>query len=137
MPTAIPDIILLDDATGTGAGNGVGIQGQGMRYQNRTGVANTARFPTKFKVHAQLVDVTTGASATILIEESDDDSTYTTNATIALVIGADDPNQVAAQMGNGFLVSTQKRYVRANLSALTGGSAPAVNAYMTLGTYGV
>ncbi len=137
MPTAIPDIILLDDATGTGAGNGVGLQGQGMRYQNKTGVANTARFPTKFKVHATLRDSTTGASATVLIEESDDDSTYTTLATIPLVIGTNDPDQVGAQDGNGFLCSTQKRYVRGNVSAIAGGSAPAVDAYMTLGTYGV
>lgn len=137
MPTAIPDIILLDAKAAASAGNGIGIQGQGMRYQNKTGVANTARFPNKFKVHARLSDSTTGASATILIQESDDDSSYDTVATIALAIGTNDPNQVAAGKGNGVLVTTQKRYVRANVSALAGGSAPAIDAYLTLGTYGV
>ncbi len=130
MPTTLPDIILLDAKAAATAGEGVGF-GEEMRYSNGTG-RNQNKYPHKFKVNVQLKDSTTGASATVLIQESADNSSYTTLLSIALVIGAADPNQVAKE----FLFTTKLRYVRANVSALAGGATPVVNAYMTLGSFG-
>lgn len=130
MPTTLPDLILLDAKAATGAGNAIGI-GERMRYSNGTGV-NRNQWPTRFKVRVQLKDTTTGGSATVLIQGSDDDSSYTTIKTFSLVIAATDPNQV---MLSGLVVKNY-RYFRANLSALAGGSAPVVNAYITLGSFG-
>lgn len=132
MPTATPDLILADAQTGTGAGVAVGF-GERMRYANSTAVKNSNGFPQKFKVRVILKDSTTGGSATVAVQESDDNSTYTTLKSFSLAIASTDPNQ---KMLNG-LFSTTKRYVRTNVTAIAGGAAPAVNAYMTLGTFGI
>lgn len=130
MPTAIPDLILCDGQTATGAGSGVIGLGEEMRYANGAGV-NRNKTNRKFKVRAVLTDSTTGATATVLIEHCDDNSTWVTAATItlSLVAGTQDASR-------GMLCQSTKRYIRANVSALAGGSAPAVNAYLTLGTFG-
>lgn len=130
MPTTLPDIILLDAKAATGAGNAIGI-GEQMRYANGAGV-NRNKWPTRFKARVQLKDTTTGASATVLLQGSDDDSSYTTIHTFTLAIGSADPNQVA----DAKVFKKEYRYFRANVSAIAGGSAPVVNAYMTLGSFG-
>jgi len=130
MPTAIPDLILLDAKASTGAGNAIGI-GERMRYSNGAGV-NQNKWSTLFKARVQLKDSTTGASATVAIQGSDDDSSYTTIKSLSLAIGTNDPNQVVLTG----LFKQNYRYFRANVTALAGGSAPVVNAYLTLGTFG-
>lgn len=130
MPTTLPDIILLDAKASTGAGEGLGI-GERMRYSNGAGV-NQNKYKTRFKARAQLKDTTTGASATVLIQGSNDNSSYTTIATFSLAIGTGDPNQVAQSK----LIYANYRYFRANLSALASGSAPVANVYITFGSFG-
>lgn len=132
MPTAIPDLILCDAQTGTGAGAGVIGDAVQLRYAKGAGV-NRQRTPRKFKVRAVLTDTTTGATATVLIEHCDDNSTWVTLGTIALSLAVAGNQQANA----GRVFSTTKKYVRANVSAIAGGSAPTVNAYLTLGTLGV
>lgn len=129
MPTAIPDLILCDAQTATGAGKGAIGFGVEMRYANGAGV-NRNKYPRKFEVHAALTDTTTGATSTLAIQESADGVTYTTIATMALSLVS------GSQLGNsrkGF--TTKLRYIRGNVTAIAGGSAPTVNAYCTLGTW--
>lgn len=96
-----------------------------MRYLKNT-------WPTRFKVRVQLKDSTTGASATVLIQGSNDDSSYTTIKSFSIAIATADPNQHTLTG----LVKAEYKFFRANVTALSGGSAPAVNAYMTLGSFG-
>lgn len=130
MPTTLPDIRLLTAKAATGAGNAVGI-GESLRYADGAGV-NRNEWPTRFKARVQLKDTTTGASATVLLQGSDDDSSYTTIHTFTLAIASTDPNQVVLTG----LFKQDYKFFRANVSALAGGSAPVVNAYMTLGSFG-
>jgi len=129
MAYAYPELIMQDAASGTGNGLAVGIGGPGMRYANSTSKLNSNRFPVKFKVRMQLVDTAAGTStATVVVEESNDNSTYNTLATISLT------NTTAAlSVAKARLFSSQKRYVRARISAISGGTSPTLNAYMILG----
>ncbi len=130
MPTTLPDLILLDAKASTGAGLVVGI-GEQMRYANGAGV-NRNKVKTRFKMRVQLKDTTTGATATVLIAGSNDNSSYTTIKSFALEITSADPNQVALTG----LINAEYRYFRGYVSAIAGGSAPVVNAYITLGSFG-
>ncbi len=130
MANTVPDLILLDAATGTGAGDAIGV-GERMRYANGAG-RNQNKWATRFKARVQLKDTTTGASATVQIQGSDDNSSFTTIKTFTLAIGTGDPNQVA----KAALVVANYKWFRANVSAITGGSAPVVNSYCTFGTFG-
>lgn len=128
-----PDIILLDALSTTGSSGGLGIQGQAMRYGNTgSAVANQNYFPFKYKARVQLADTTSGASATVKIQTSPDNVTYTDVYSFSLSIGAGNKTNASSK-----LFSTNVRYIRAQVSAIAGGSAPKVNAYVTLGTFGV
>ncbi len=130
MPTTLPDLILLDAKSGTGAGDAIGV-GERMRYANGAGV-NQNKVSTRFKARVQLKDTTTGASATVAIQGSDDNSSFTTIKAFSLAIGTGDPNQVVE---TGLVVANYK-WFRANVTAVTGGSAPVVNSYCTFGSFG-
>lgn len=130
MPTTLPDLVLLNAKAATGAGSGIGFA-ERVRYGNGAGV-NRNGFPTRLKVRIVLADTTTGASATVLIQDSDDDVTYATLATYTMSIATGAPN---SQMLDGLFV-TSKMFVRANVTALAGGSAPTVTSYCTLGSFG-
>ncbi len=130
MPTTLPDIILLDAKSGTGAGDAVGV-GERIRYANGAG-RNQNKWATRFKARIQLKDSTTGASATVAIQGSDDNSSFTTIKAFTLAVGTGDPNQVAK---TGLIVANYK-WFRANVTAVAGGSAPVVNSYMTFGSFG-
>lgn len=132
MSNAFPDLILADAIATVTTGLVVGLGGEGMRYGNSSSVKNSNRYPHQFKVRVQLKDSTTGASSTVKIQESDDNSSYTDVHSFVMAIGTADPNAVSTER----LFKTTKRYVRLNVTAITGGSAPTVSAYMRLGTYG-
>ncbi len=133
MPLGVPpDVILCDGQTTTGAGTGVLGFGQEIRYSKGVGV-NRNKYHKKFKVRAALTDSTTGATATVTVQHSDDASTWTTLGTISLALNATSAGYASTR---GVLFDTVKRYVRGNVTALTGGSAPKVDAYLTLGTFG-
>lgn len=132
MPTTLPDLILLDAKAATGAGSAIGI-GEPMRYANGVGV-NRNKYPVRFKARIQLKDTTTGATASVAIQGSDDNSSFTTIKTFSLEIGTNDPNQVVVT--GLFKPTTTYRYYRANVTALASGSAPVVNCYITLGSFG-
>lgn len=133
MPLGQPaDVILCDNQAATGAGTGVIGFGQEIRYAKGAGV-NRNKYPKKFKVRGALSDTTTGATATITIQHCDDAATWTTLGTLSLAINTTSVGYAATR---GLLFSTTKRYVRANVTALAGGSAPKVDAYLTLGTFG-
>ncbi len=127
------DLILLDNKGATGAGVPVGFATE-MRYGVIGGAAkpNQDQFPKKIKIFVLFSDSATGATGTLQVQDSPDGVTYTTRYSQPLAIPATAPyNQ-----GKRFLFSTQKRYVRVNLSALAGGTAPKVNVYGTFGTFG-
>lgn len=133
MPTTLPDLILLDAKAAATAGSGVGIGGASMRYGNVTNKPNQGRFPISFKVHVQLLDSTSGASATVAIQESADNVTFATmtGGTFTLSIPTGSNNDASA-----LVFKSSARYIRANVTALAGGSAPTVSSYMTLGSLG-
>lgn len=129
MPTAIPDLILCDAQAATGDGLVIGF-GDQIRYARGAGV-NRHGTPRKAKVRFVLRDSTTGATATVKIQDSADNSTYADLAVFTFTaLGAS--NQAMLQG----LISTKKRYIKATITALTGGSAPKVDGYLTLGTFG-
>lgn len=129
MATAYPELIMQDAAAATGNGIPVGIGGPGMRYANSLTKLNANRFPVKFKIRLQLMDTVAGtATATVIVEESNDNSSYNALATIVLLNTA-----AALASARARLFSSQKRYVRARISAISGGTSPTLNAYMVFG----
>lgn len=125
------DLIFQDGATGTGAGLTVGF-GVGERYGNTTGKPNQNQFTKYIKFFTQFTDTATGGTATVQIQDSANGSVWTTRYTRTFTIPASAPFKV----GWRFLFKTQKRYVRANISAMAGTTAPKLNVYGTVGTYG-
>jgi hypothetical protein len=137
MSTAYRELILQDAAAATGNGLAIGFAEQ-MRFgTSSTGAkANQGRFPNKFSIQAQIKDTATGtASATLVVEDSADNVTYATLASITLTMAVADGLEKG--LNNPRMFTTQKRYIRARLSALAGGTAPTVNAYAILGGGGV
>ncbi len=133
MASAYPNLILQDAASATGNGLVIGF-GEEMRYGNNVSAPNQDQFWKPFKVRVQLKDTATGtATATVIVEDSADNSTYTTLATLTLTMTSGGPLSV----GNAKLFKTKKRYIRARISALSGGTAPTVNCYCILGGGGV
>lgn len=130
MPTTLPDLILLDGVAATGAGPAIGY-GESKRYADGVGLNQNA-FSHLFKARVELKDTTTGASATVVIQTSPDNVTFTTIDTFTMSIASTAPNsQVLAR-----LYKTNSRWIRANVTALAGGSAPIVNSYCTYGSFG-
>ncbi len=136
MATAYPELIMQALATSTGNGIPVGFGEQmrfGTDFTSRAKV-NQDIFPTKFKVRMQLYDTAAGtASGTIIVEDSFDNSTYATLASIAFQMAVAD----GLSIGKSRLFTTKKRYVRARISAIAGGTAPGFNVYCILGGGGV
>ncbi len=133
--SAYPDLILQDAASGTGNGTAVGFASQ-MRYGNAAVKPNQNQFDTKFSVQIQIKDTAAGtAAATVIVEDSADNSTYATLASITLTMAVADG--LAKGLNNPRRFTTKKRYVRARISAISGGTAPTVNAYMLLGGGGI
>lgn len=132
MPTTLPDLILLDARTAATAGDALGIGGAGMRYGNKLTKPNQDQFPIKFKVRVRLKDSTSGGSATVAIQTSPDNSVWTTVKSFALLV----PSSSTQDMADGGF-STTKRWIRANVTAIAGGAAPAVDCYATVGSWGV
>jgi hypothetical protein len=130
MPTTLPDLRLCDGQTATGAGLGVVGFGESLRYADGVGL-NQNRYPHKFEVHAALKDSTTGATATLTIEDSPDGSTWTALGTMTLSLVSGSQLFFSRK---GF--STKKIWIRGNVTALAGGSAPKVDAYATVGSWG-
>ncbi len=132
MATAYPELIMQALATGTG--NGIPI-GFGVQMRFGTDFASRAKInqdmnPVPFKVRMQLYDTVAGtASGTIIVEDSYDNSTYATLATIAFQMAVAD----GLSIGKARLFTTKKRYVRARISAIAGGTAPGFNVYCILG----
>lgn len=133
MPHTPHEFVLLDAKAATGASDALGIGGSAMRYGNKGSTPNQNQYPVKFKVRCQLTDSTTGATATVKIQGSDDNSSYSDIYSFPMSIASGGPNAVAS----GKVFVTSKRWIRANVTALAGGSAPAVNVYCMVGTLGV
>lgn len=131
------DVILLYAATGTGAGFVLG-DGNQMRYGGPAGTAkpNQNQFAKYMKVFATLTDSATGGAATLQFQTSNDNVTYTTVKTTTLTIPAAAPFSIALANGDGFLFKYKPRFFRINVSAISGGVAPTVNAFGTFGGYG-
>lgn len=127
------DLIMLDNVAATGAGPAIGFATE-LRYGVIGGAAkpNQNQFPKKMKILTTITDSATGGSATVQFQDSPDGSAWTTRYTRTYTVPAAAP----FSQGWRFLFSTQKRYVRANVSVLAGGVAPKVNAYATVGTFG-
>ncbi len=132
MATAYPELILQRLATGTGNGTAVGF-GTQMRFGTdlATGLKiNQDRFPVPFKVRFQMYDTVAGtASGTVIVEDSYDGTTYATLASIAFQMAVAD----GLSIGKSRLFNTKKQWIRARISAITGGTAPGFNVYCILG----
>jgi hypothetical protein len=137
-----PDLILLDGATGTGYGNSIGF-GIGQRYGTGAGgtagtTVNQNKWNVPVKIRVVLYDTTSGATATVLVRTSPDNATWTTkytfpatgNAGLTIPTGA-----LSKALAKEFII--KDRYVTLDVSAISGGSAPAVSAYLMLGAFGV
>ncbi|MES2531936.1 MAG: hypothetical protein V4636_12940 [Pseudomonadota bacterium] len=129
MPTTLPDLILFDGKTSTGAGGAIG-NAQGMRYANGAGV-NRNEYPVQMKVIVNLRDSTSGGTVTFAMQDSDDNSSYTTRTSVTLTIPTG-----AVMVRKAFIFKSSKPYVRANVTASSGGSAPTVDSYCTYGSLG-
>lgn len=128
MPTTLPDLELLDAATGTGAGPAIAFA-EGVRYVNS---GNKHQYPVKFKVRARITDSATGGTATVAIQDSQDGVTYATLYSFSFTVPASAPFSVTKDFG----FTTKKKWIRANVTAIAGGVAPSVTAYCTLGAWG-
>lgn len=132
MATAYPELIMQADATATGNGIPVGFGVQmrfGTDYASGLKV-NQDRNNTPFKVRMRLKDTAAGtASGTLIIEDSADNSTYATLASIAFQMAVAD----GLSIGKARLFNTKKRYIRARVSAIAGGTAPSFDVYCILG----
>ena len=130
-------LIFIDQAAGAVAGHRIG-NGEQMRFASAQGgaKANQQGFSWYVKVYGSVQDASGGAAATILLQDSPDNVTYTTRATFTITTPASAPFNAAICNGNGVLFKTNKRYFRVNLSALTGGTTPIVNSWGTVGGYG-
>ena len=119
-------LILLDAVTSTGHGPSVGIQGSGYNPN-----------PQRDRTFAATIVLDGGgaaATATVLIEDSTDGSSYSTIGSFALSTAGGqvgpESNSVSPA-SSPFLFTTRKKYIRASLSAVTG-STPTVNALAKL-----
>lgn len=121
------DLILLDGVTGTGAGPAIGFA-QEMRYGNKGSTPNQNQYPKKLKIRVHANDSATGAVFTVQYQDSPDGTTWTTQFTQTVTVAAVAP----FTGGHSFLFTTKKRYVRLNVSAVAGGVAPVLNAYMSV-----
>lgn len=124
------DLVLCDAQAATGVGLVIGFA-ERQRYAAGSGV-NRNGYSKKFKARFRLRDTTNGATATVKIQESDDNSSYTDLYSFSLSIPSGSTTNSHAK-----LFSTKKKYIRANVTALSGGSAPVVEGYLTLGAFGV
>lgn len=121
------DLILLDGVTGTGAGLAIGFAEE-LRYGNKLSVPNQHQVVKKLKVRCHAQDSATGAVFTVQYQDSPDNVTWTTRYTQTVTVAAAAP----FTGGHSFLFSTKKRYFRLNVSALSGGVAPSLNAYASV-----
>ncbi len=128
MPTTLPDLILLDAVTGTGAGLVIG-NAQGVRYSNGTGV-NRNEYPVNSKVIMALSTTSGSGAATILVQTSDDNSSYTTVNTQTMAVPS-----AGGTSRKSFVFKTSKPYMRLNVSAISGTGA-AITSYCTYGSLG-
>lgn len=134
------DLIMHAGATTTATAPRVGIGGTGFRYgQSVTGLAvankpnqNLANIYTKH--FFTLSDTTTGGTCTVVVEDSSNDSSYTTLMTVTLTIAAG--VGVANTIAKRLLLRSNRPFIRHRITAISGGSAPTLNSYFTLGTYG-
>jgi len=130
-------LIFVDQIAAAAAGHRIG-NGEQMRLASAQGGAkpNQDGFSWYIKVYASLTDTATGGSATVQLQDSPDNVTYTTRATFTLTTPAAAPFNAALMNGNGTLFKTTKRYFRVNVSVMSGGAAPVLNSWGTVGGYG-
>lgn len=122
---------LLYKATTTGGGPSQ-IDGAQMLYAMGVGPTRHG-YGNKYWIQAWMDDTVTGATCTLQIQDSPDNSTWTTQKSFALATPAAAPFRAVL---NGarvkVLFATARPFWRINISALAGGSAPAVSAYAML-----
>lgn len=106
-----PYIGLLAAAAGTGAGAAAAVQASPLIVTG--GAEARQNVPVEFVLSIN----GTANTATILIEHSDDGSSYTTFMTVSLVGPA-----VAGNASQQFVASLTKKFVRANVSAISAGT---------------
>lgn len=126
MPDAVHDYCQLYAKTATGAGDALGIGGERVRYANGVGI-NRNGANLSFKARCWVQDSTTGATATVVVQESDDNATWNTLATLSYSL-------TGTIQAHARLFSTKKAFIRFNITALAGGSAPTVYGYFTVPT---
>lgn len=128
------DLILLQAVTATGTGPGQGLGGQAIRYAGGAG-NNRNTYPLVSKVRVTMSDSATGATGVVAIQTAPDGATWTTQFTVTLGITATTGLKVT--QARLLKTASGSLYIRANVTSLSGGSAPTINAYLTSGEYGI
>lgn len=134
-----PDLVLLYNASAAGAGLAIGC-GMQMRYAvaGLQAKPNQNQNPKYIKVFCLLSDSATGAVAVVQPQTSPDNTTWSSlGPAITLTVPAAAPFYKGLGTNNdGFLFKYNPQFFRLNITSLTGGTAPRVNAYGTFGGYG-
>lgn len=119
MPNPI-DLILLDAVTTASAGPSVGF-GKQMRYGNKAG-----KTQHQYNTYGLLIvqaTGTVGSTATIQFQDSPDGASWTTQYSMPVVVGS------SGNTGYKQRWKSAKRYMRANVSAISGAT---LNAYIAV-----
>lgn len=112
----------------TVAGNGRSIwNAQGEVFAQGAG-NNRNLYPWVLTLKLIAFDSTAGGTVTFLVQDSDDDNTYTTRYTEVVTIPA------LLKTAKRRIFKTSKPCVRVRISALAGGTTPTGDCYGTLGT---
>ncbi|MGH2517809.1 MAG: hypothetical protein ACRDHP_19355 [Ktedonobacterales bacterium] len=137
MPGPNPrDLTLIYNATATGVG--IGIIGDGttlQRYASGQGNVNQNGGAMYYEIHCRVTDSTTGAVAVIQFQDAPNTGSapsFTTRYTLTLTV----PSAAPFYKSRKVVFRTLNPWVQLNVSSLTGGTAPVVNAYCTYGGLG-
>jgi hypothetical protein len=135
MPS-LEDLYLTYRQTGTGAGTCVIGNALAERYARGSGV-NRNQFPWYFKFRSVLRDTTSGGVCAVKIQTAPDAATWTDAISWTLTIPTGAVQVAYSKLFKTPLVSgAWPLFVRSYITSLLGGSAPALDMYLTAGGYG-
>lgn len=140
MPHTPPDVVLAYAQTANGVGLAVGIGGSAIRYANApagsTTRLNQNKYPICAKIRVSLQDSAAGGNAAVAVQTSPDNVTYTTVYTFPAAQLTVPANLIVSK-AKLFKFPSGTLFVRTNMSGITGGTTPTLNAYLTLDRFGI
>lgn len=132
----IQDLYLLYRQTATGPGLVIG-NALSERYARGSGVNQNA-FPWYTKIRIDLRDTSGGAVGVFQIQSAPDNATWTTGTTFTLTVPSTAPYLAGTSklFKIPLVAGVWARFLRINISSLTGGTTPTADAYCTGLGYG-